>query len=190
MSEQVSRPTSYAEMFPGRFLKSELFKGREPTFTITDVTTEVFPGIGFDKKTKQKNPDQTKGLLTFKGQDKLLMVNVTNGQCLRKTMEYLTDEATSKDPQNLVGHEFTFFATTTTMRKYVDGKLVTYQEPCIRIKGSPELDKNIQVEIDLGPMKKNFNMTMHATGTKKPDAPPAQDQEPPQDREREPGEGE
>jgi hypothetical protein len=171
MAEQVSRPTSYAEMFPGRFLKAELFKGCEPTFEISDVTTEVFPGIGKDKKTGKKNPDQVKGLLNFVGQEKALMVNVTNGQCLRQIMAHLTDEQTSKDPQSLVGHKFTFFATTTPMRKWVDGKTITYQEPCIRVKGSPELGRNIQVEIDLGPMKKNFNMVMHATGPKT--APPA-----------------
>ena len=113
------------------------------------------------------------------------MVNVTNGQCLRQIMEYLTDIETSKNPQNLVGHRFTFFATTTTMRKWIDGKMTPYQEPCIRVKGSPELDKNIEVEIDLGPMKKNFNMTMHATG-KRPVPPPEPEQDPPMDRE--PGE--
>jgi hypothetical protein len=155
MSEQTSLPTSYDEMFPGRFLKSGLFKGREPTMTVTRVETEVFPGIGVDKKTGKKNPDKTKGMLFFKETEKALMVNVTNGQCLRQIMEYLTDIETSKNPQNLVGHRFTFFATTTTMRKWIDGKMTPYQEPCIRVKGSPELDKNIEVEIDLGPMKKN-----------------------------------
>ncbi len=43
---QRSKPDSYDELFPGRFLKAGLFKGKEVTLRIVEAYQELMP----DKK--------------------------------------------------------------------------------------------------------------------------------------------
>ena len=154
----MSKPVSYDELFPGRFLKAALFKGKDATLEISEVETESFEQ-GKDKQGNPK-PDKVQGVISFKGKDKQLALNSTNAQCIRAMVEEFSDEETAKNPQNWIGHRFTFFPTTTPM--YNNEKKRMEQVDCIRLKGSPELERPLTVEIKL-PRKNPFNMKMEVT---------------------------
>ena len=71
----TQKPVDYDELFPGRFLKAGLFRGRAVTLRITDVDVEPLP--------QDKGGDKMRGIITFAGTDKQLVLNSTNGQCIR-----------------------------------------------------------------------------------------------------------
>lgn len=130
---KMSKPVDFDELYPGRFLKAGELQGKKVTLTITAVDREVLEG--------DKGP-RVKGYLTFAETDKQIVLNKTNGQCIR-------DMFGLRNPQQWVGHKITFFAGVH------DG------EPCIRVWGSPELTRDMQVIVAL-PRRKPVAMTMHA----------------------------
>lgn len=125
----VRRPSTWDEMYPGRFLKAGLFKGQAVTLTIKDVTLEELPS--------DHGPDQVRGILSFKERPMQLALNKTNGICLRKMF--------GKKPAEWVGKRVTF---VPEMDKFGP-------EPvdAIRIKGSPDITEDMSVEIKM-PRKK------------------------------------
>jgi hypothetical protein len=164
----MGTPKDYDELFPGRFLKAGLFQGRKPTLLVTAVKTEKLPA--------DDGEDEDRGLLYFKQTEKQLIVNSTNGQCIMGIMDHLLGEGKGRKVQNWVGHSFTFRSEKVKYKgKPVDG---------IRLEGSPELDRDIKVEVIL-PKRKPITMTMAST-RKKPD--PQQDPGPPPADDRQPGE--
>lgn len=149
-NEEKKRPSSWDEMFPGRFLKAGLFKGKAVTLTIEDVTLELLPS--------DKGPDQTRGVLSFKQTPMQLAINKTNGLCLRAMF--------GKVPAEWVGKRVTFVPELDKFGKEtVDA---------IRIQGSPDIESALSVEIKM-PRKKPKTRRLVVTGKNaKPDeAPPA-----------------
>ena len=69
----LPKPVNYDELFPGRFLKAGLFKGKHATFTITDVQLDRLP--------TDDNKKRVRGVIAFKETDMQLCLNSTNGQC-------------------------------------------------------------------------------------------------------------
>lgn len=137
--EEKKRPGSWDEMFPGRFLKAGLFKGKAVTLTIEDVTLEQLPS--------DKGPDQTRGVLSFKQTPMQLAINKTNGLCLRAMF--------GKVPAEWVGKRVTFVPELDKFGKEtVDA---------IRIQGSPDLSEAIGVEIRM-PRKKPKTRRLVVTG--------------------------
>jgi hypothetical protein len=135
MAEQAKvfpKPVDWDELYPGRFLKAGEFKGKKPTLTMGQVKIEELIG--------DKGP-QVKGVVFFKETEKQWALNKTNGICLKAMF--------GRKVQEWVGRRVTLFAGTW------DG------EECIRVWGSPELQADMDVPIQL-PRKRPFNMTMHA----------------------------
>jgi hypothetical protein len=110
----------FDKLFPGRFLKAADLNGKDVTLTISAVVVDELVG---DKGTEMK------GLLSFAGKKKQLVLNKTNGLCLKQMFGRETDA--------WVGKRVTIFPTTFN------------DEPCIRVKGSPDLDKDVTFELKL-----------------------------------------
>ena len=128
-------PDTYSELYPGRFLKSDLFKGRKVTLTIKNVDVEVLEGE------KGKEP---KVILFFVERPLDLVLPKTNGFCLKRMF--------GPNPHNWIGKRVAFFPTTTKFgRETVD---------CIRVWGSPDLEADMKITVPQG-RKKPLEMTMH-----------------------------
>ena len=121
-------------MFPGRFVKAADLKGKDVTMTIEKVVIDELVG---DKG------KETKGIVFFVGAKKQFCLNKTNALCLKAMWGRETDQ--------WHGKQVTLYPTTFN------------DEPCIRIKGSPALDKPITFELKL-PRKKPRKVTLYPTG--------------------------
>lgn len=125
----------YDELFPGRFLKSGEFKGQRVKLTIRGVRTEALP--------QERGGDKVRGIISFGETQKELVLNRTNGECLKAMFGRNTDDWLGK-------------------------RVVLYPAPyqgetAIRVWGSPDLAADMEVMVTL-PRKKPFSMTMHWTG--------------------------
>lgn len=129
-------PVDWDELYPGRFLKASEFKGKQVTLRISDVRIEELIG--------DKGP-QIKGIISFERTDKQWAINRTNGICAKMMF--------GSKVQAWIGKRITLFPALH------DG------EPCIRVWGSPDIDKDFDVLVQL-PRKRPFTMTMHKTGAK------------------------
>ncbi len=130
----------FDQLFPGRFIKSGEFEGRDVTLTISHVELEELED--------DKGAKKMKGIISFRETKKKGVINKTNGLCLRAMWGRETDE--------WIGHRVTLFPEA-------------YQgETAIRVKGSPELEEPLTVEIKMA-RKKPYKRTMLPTGKgKKP----------------------
>lgn len=127
-------PVDWDELYPGRFLKASEFKGKPYTLKIAGVRIEELIG--------DKGP-QIKGIISFEKTDKQWAINRTNGVCVKMMF--------GSKVQDWVGKRVTLFPALH------DG------EPCIRVWGSPDIEKDQDVLVTL-PRKRPFIMTMHKTG--------------------------
>lgn len=110
----------FDKLFPGRFLKAADLNGKEVTLTISAVVVDELVG---DKGSEMK------GLLSFKGKKKQLVLNKTNGLCIKQMFGRETDA--------WVGKRITIFPSTFN------------DDPCIRVKGSPDIEKDISFDLKL-----------------------------------------
>lgn len=141
MSEHArqKKPVDYDELFPGRFLKAGLFNGKAVTLTIADVDAEPLP--------QDNGKDRTRGVLTFRETDKQLVLNSTNGQCIRAMF--------GRKVPDWIGKRVTFVPERDRFgREVVDA---------IRIAGSPDLSAPIDAEIRM-PRKKPKFRKLEVTG--------------------------
>jgi hypothetical protein len=132
--------SNFDELYPGRFLKAGLFKGGKPTLTIKDVDIEEMPG--------EDGKPKIKAVLSFNERPMQLVMCKTNGLCLKAMF--------GKELKDWIGKRVTLFAGQWN------------GEECIRVWGSPDIEKDFPVSIEL-PRRKPFPMTMHAikAGAKK-----------------------
>jgi hypothetical protein len=132
MNEKVlPKPVDWDELYPGRFLKSGDFKGKQVTLTISEVKIEELVG--------DKGP-QIKGVISFDKTEKQFALNKTNGLCLKAMF--------GRKVQEWVGKRVTLFPSQWN------------GESCIRVFGSPDIDGDVEIPITL-PRRRPFNMTMH-----------------------------
>jgi hypothetical protein len=110
----------FDKLFPGRFLKAADLNGKDVTLTISAVVVDELIG---DKGT------EVKGLISFAGKKKQLVLNKTNGLCFKQMFGRETDA--------WVGKRITIYPTTFN------------DEPCIRVKGSPDIEADINFELKL-----------------------------------------
>lgn len=131
-------PTSYDELFPGRFLKAHECQER-PTYTIKAVVIETLPTEKGEKDT---------GIVMFRETTKGLVLNKTNGQCLRHMFGRVLTE--------WVGRRVTLMCDDNVQlgRERVSG---------VRIYGSPDIDADTQCEIK-HPKKKARMHPLKRTG--------------------------
>lgn len=131
------RINDFDELYPGRFLKAGLLAENEKrVLTITRIDTDELEG---EKGLK------VKGVISFEGEPMQLALNKTNGICLR--------EMFGRVPWKWEGKRIALFASEWG------------GEPCIRIWGSPDIEADLEVEVQL-PKRRPFKMTMHAMGGK------------------------
>jgi hypothetical protein len=121
-------------MFPGRFIKAMDLGGKDVTLTIESVALDELDGDGGKK---------VKGIVAFAGAKKKWVLNRTNALALKAMWGRETDA--------WIGHKVTLYPTTFN------------DEPCIRVKGSPELEKPMEFELKL-PKKKPRMMKLLPTG--------------------------
>lgn len=138
----MPKPSNYDQLYVGRFMKAGQFLGKKPTLTITDIDLEELEGSDGKK--------QNKVILSFKETKMQLVACKTNGICIKAMF--------GKELKNWVDKQITLFPGQFN------------GEECIRVWGSPEIEKDMTVAVEL-PRRKAFNMTMHvvkANGKKAP----------------------
>jgi hypothetical protein len=128
----MPKPTNYDELYPGRFLKAGLLKGQKVTLTIKDVDLEHLE----DNTGKPK----AKAIISFAERPLELVACKTNGLCLKSMF--------GKELNNWIGKRVTLFPSQWN------------GEDAIRIWGSPDIEKQFEVSIEL-PRRRPFQMLMH-----------------------------
>jgi hypothetical protein len=128
-------PTSWDELFPGRFLKSCDLRGKAVTVTIAKIHQERIDGTW-------------ELILTFReGADKReLGCNRTNGEHIRAMF--------GKNPTKWIGKRITLGSEQV----WGWGEKVD----AIRVIGSPDIPQDIRVNVDKGRLK--INRVMRRTG--------------------------
>lgn len=137
----MNKVVDYDQLFPGRFMKAGEFQGKDVTLTVTDVDIEDLP--------QDKGPDKPRGILSFRETKKKLVLNRTNGECIKGMF--------GRNPQEWIGKRITFYPAEWN------------GEPAIRVKGSPEMSEQMDVEVRL-PKRKPIVMKMQVTGKQKTEA--------------------
>ncbi len=117
-------PTSWDELYVGRFLKAGLLKDKVRTLTIKSVFIETMPN-------EKDNSEKDRGIMTFEETPLHLALNRTNGESLKALF--------GKKVQQWVGHKVSLGPEMTKF-----GKL---DVEAIRVVGSPEITSPIEIEI-------------------------------------------
>lgn len=132
----MKKPVDFDELYPGRFIKAGELLGKQVTLTIASVDLDELEG---------EKGKKVKGIITFEKTPKQLVLNRTNGTCLR--------EMFGRQIPAWVGKRITLFPSEWN------------GEPCIRIFGSPDITEDRQIEVAL-PRRRPISMTMHAVKAK------------------------
>lgn len=138
----MGKGLDYDQLFPGRFIKSGEFQGRDVTLTIKGIRLEELP--------QDKGGERAKGIVAFEGTKKEWVLNRTNGECLKAMW--------GRDTGEWIGKRVTLFPAPF-QSSFGDATTDT----CIRVRGSPDLTADMRIEIRL-PRKKPIQVTMRATG--------------------------
>jgi len=140
----------FDKLYPGRFLKAVDLDGKDLTLTISAVHLDELEG---------NRGKQTKGLVSFSDQPKALVLNRTNGLCLKAMFGRETDA--------WVGKRITLYPAPI---QFEDADI------CIRVRGSPDILQDVTFELKLA-RKRPRQVTLQRTGPKpaangRPPAPP------------------
>lgn len=156
MSDESKQITHCDEMFPNQYIKAGELGDSKVTYTIKHIEAKPFEG---DKG------KQWKGVATFEEIDQQWTINKTNMLCIKAMFGALVPA--------WYGKRVVLFPTKDRFgREIVD---------CIRVWGSPDIDRDITVEIKF-PKKKPAKMTMHKVvdqSQTRPSAKPLTNQEQP-----------
>jgi predicted YcjX-like family ATPase len=139
----TKNPVDYDELYPGRFIKSGDLRGRDVNLTIARVEVDDLEG------TKGK---QTKGIVHFKETKKGLVLNRTNGECIKAMF--------GRKIADWVGKRVTLYPAK------IESEVA---DLAIRVRGSPDLAADVTFELHLA-RKRPRPMTLKKTATGK-DAP-------------------
>lgn len=131
------KPTSYDQLYPGRFIKAAELLGKKVTLTMSDIELEDLEGDDGKK---------TKCIISFKETPKKLVACKTNGVCVK--------EMFGKELANWMGKRITIFED------------VWNGEPAVRIWGSPDIPEEFEVTVSL-PRRRPFKKTMHKMEAKR-----------------------
>ena len=131
------KPTNFDELYPGRFLKAGELRGQKVTLTIKNVDTEMLEGDTGPK---------LKAILSFAESEKQMVACKTNGLCVKGMF--------GAKLADWIGKRITL----------VEGNW--NGEPCVRIWGSPDIEKDFELPIVL-PRRKPLAMTMHKVAPRK-----------------------
>jgi hypothetical protein len=157
MAREFAKPVDFDQLYPGRFLKSGELLGKKVTVTIADVAIDELEG---------EKGKKVQGIIFLTGTDKQIVLNKTNGLCLKGMF--------GRKLSDWTGKRITLYQDKT--------RLGADTVDCIRIWGSPDIDRDIEVAIAL-PRKKPFNMTMHRVSNDRPAPRASQSSDSPPPRE-------
>jgi hypothetical protein len=138
-NEAVKRqlPGSYSEMYPSRFLKADMLKGRKITMTIKAIFGEDLTDA--DELTKPE------WIVQFQERAFEWVMNKTGAYCLYRMF--------GGDPHTWAGHKITLFPQP--------GTWFGEKGEAIRVWGSPELAEDLPITLKFLRKKKDRNMIMH-----------------------------
>lgn len=129
---------TWASLNPGEYIAADEFGDKTPTMTIEAIDSESFE--------KDSGGHERRGVVTFKETPRKWVLNETNLQLLG---------AMWPTPDDAIGHKVTLMAEPVKFGKEtVQG---------IRVKGSPELEADLEVLVKL-PRKKAQPRTLYKTG--------------------------
>jgi len=148
----MSRGLTYDQLFPGRFVKAGEMDGKPVTLTIKAVYLDTLE--------QEDGTEKQQAIVSFTEIKRELALNKTNAQCLVALW--------SDDSGEWIGHKVTLFPEHDTSGLSQSGV-------CIRVKGSPDIDKPVKVEVKL-PRRRPVPRTLVPTGKGKAAvAPPETD---------------
>jgi hypothetical protein len=145
----------FHEMYPKDRIYAADFGGKAVTLTIKSVAPEV---LGEGGPSEDKMP-----VWRFVETDKKFPANLTNGTCARAMF--------GDDSDEWIGHKITLYPVPDASGMSDDGL-------CIRVKGSPELERDLVFKARIGRKVQQFKLvpTKKAKAEKAPeDEPPGQD---------------
>lgn len=127
----------FDKLFPNRFMKAGLFNGKDVTLTISKIAIEELEG----KRGKEK-----KAIVSFKEVALQLVLNKTNGLCMKAMFGAETD--------GWIGKRVTFYPAEI---HFEDNELA------IRVRGSPDIAAAVTFDLKLA-RKKPKSVTLTKTG--------------------------
>lgn len=139
----------YRLMFKGDYIQAVEFGDKQPTMKIASVRL-----CKMDDEKKGRQVD--KCVVFFEGKDRGWVICKTNAMCIAGMF--------GNDTTAWVGKRVTLYAALVSLGKD--------KVPGIRVKGSPDIGKPIDVEIKL-PRKKASTMRMNVTGGARSEPDPA-----------------
>lgn len=131
----------FDQLYPKRFMKAGQFGGKELTMRITGVMVEEL------KKDESGDKKETKAILSFARTKTQMVLNRTNGECLKAMFGVETD--------NWIGKLVTFYPCP--MKDPFTGENIV----AIRVRGSPEIAATKRWTVRLG--KKMVTLTVQKT---------------------------
>ena len=145
----MPKPSTYSELFPGRFLKADLLKGQKVNLTIKDADLEGLEG--------EDGKKQMKAILSFEERPLQLVCCKTNGISIRAMF--------GSNLADWIGKRVTLYEDSWN------------SEPCIRVYGSPDIPKDMKITIQL-PRRRPMERVLHAVKSGKVAAPANPDLDP------------
>jgi hypothetical protein len=136
--EKRALPGSYSEMYPNRFLKADMLKGKPVTLTIKSIV-----GEGLMTEDGGANLEW---VVSFEERPLQFVMNKTNAFCLYRMF--------GGDPHSWVNKKVTLFPTTVMA--------FGARHECIRVFGSPDIPEDIPITVPQG-RKKAWETVMKAT---------------------------
>ena len=127
--------------FKGQYVAAVELGNAQPTLTISRVVIEKIESMQKDDDGAGKTRDRL--VAYFQGEERGWVVNRTNAECMVAMWGRETDK--------WVGHKVTIFATQV--------RVGPKMELGIRVKGSPELDKPMSIQVQL-PRRKPVPVTL------------------------------
>lgn len=124
-TEQEHEATSYREMRSSAYIGADDLDGKAHSLTVAKVVLRDL--------LNEKGDTERRGIILFANARKGLIINVTNALCLEAMF--------GPDPRALVGKRI-------TIAPEMD-KLQGKPTPCVRVVGSPDIERDIDVPIKL-----------------------------------------
>jgi len=123
----MTRGLTFDELYPGKYVKAGDFKDKPATLTVKSVTRPMMSdGSGGESPAVN---------MAFEEIEKMLILNKTNAVCFRALW--------GDDSGDWVGHKI-------TLHPVRDESGMSESGQCIRVKGSPELDKELKFRAHVG----------------------------------------
>ena len=142
-------PDTYSLLYPGRFLKADMLRGKKVTLTIKNIDIEELVG--------ENNKREPKVIISFNERPLEYVCPKTNGFCMKRMF--------GNNPHDWIGKRVTWYGTTCKFgRDDVD---------CLRIWGSPDIPEDMPISVPQG-RKKPLETVMHKMVLKAAANAPAQ----------------